>query len=215
MKPSTIWGLTLFSAGLLVGHYHVADIVRDFFIAEERLGPEILGDAPEDKSAPPNTTLKTNQSTPRGQNPSNPQAAAKENPANQDYPELSPHSYPFELTAEEQAQLTLQRREAIEAQIHQIEAMLLSMKENGLPEGDIAAFGEMKKAMEDQLAAESENQEAEVPGDMNNDFAASLEQMGLSPEERDKMMEGILSPRGSANEGTGDTGIEPLPPYAQ
>lgn len=215
MKQSTLRGLTLFSAGLLAGHYHVADIIRDFMMTEERLGSESIGDVSENKPLSSNVTLKTKRSTPREQKSFNVQVAAKENSAIQGDPELLPHPYPFELTAEEQAQLASQRREAMEAQIHQIEAMILSMKENGLPAGDIAAFGEMKKAMEDQLVAESENQETNTPGDIDSDFAASLEQMGLSPAERDKMLGGILSPRDSANEGGGDAGIEPLPPYAQ
>ena len=113
-----------------------------------------------------------------------------------------------------------QQKEAIQAQIEQLEEMIQSMKENGLPEEDIKAFTELKRAMEEQQIAEPEPSNANRPEltveEIKSDFAASFEQAGIPPAERDRMIEDLFSSLESTNESAGDLNVEPsLPLHAE
>lgn len=211
MKRSTLWGFALFGAGLITGHYEAVSITKALFKAGETSGAKVA----ENKPVSSNSATKLDHPVRGSHSSFKPEATAKDNSVSPDFSEVSPPSLPFELTAEEQTQFRAQFREATQAQIHQIETMILSMNENGLPEEDIKAFAEIKKAMEEQLMAEPETPEANTSGDINNDFAASLEQSGMPLDERSKMIEEILSSGEPAHESSWDTNIEPLPPYEQ
>ena len=127
-----------------------------------------------------------------------------------------PPSQELALTAEDQAQLAAQQLEDKQANISQMEAMILSLQESGAPAGDIEHFSQLKMAIEDQSIEEPQASEANTPelteDEIKNDFAASLEEAGIPPEKLDRMLEAFSPPPESIPD---NTDIEPLPPHKQ
>lgn len=202
MKQLTILtgGLVLFGAGILAGHYGTVTITTDLSKTEVNSRAISSPVTPQSQSAPPNLVTSPMKSSSAG-------------PDSSGVP-LPPHE--FVLTAEMQAQLKAQQEEAIQAQIAQLEEMIQSMKENGLPEEDIKAFTEMKRAVEQQQIAEPEPSNANQPEptveEIKNDFAESLEQAGMPAAEREGMIENLFSSIKLTNQSAGDLNVEPSPP---
>jgi hypothetical protein len=222
MKRSTILagGIVLFGAGLLAGHYGTMGIATG--LSDTNVKKGVINAPISLPRRPPLSNFGTgkNLSAQGSRFPSNSQASMKSSSAGRDSssaPSLPPHE--FVMTAEEQAQFMVQQQEAKQANIEQIEVTIQSMKENGLPEEDIKAFSELKKAMEEQPIVESEpveiNQHEPTAEETINDFAASLEQSGMPRAQRDKMIEDFSSSLESAKESPDDLNVEPPLPNMQ
>ena len=207
-------GLLLFGAGFLVGHYGAVATTSGIATTKMETRRAVLQAATPkqmqnylDKTVHPTQAVRfVSDSKPRTVSGSVQQTPSRAIPP--------PHG--LTLTAEEQAQLVAQQWEAKQANISQMEAMIQSMEEGGAPAEDIKQFRELKMAIEEQPIEEPQASEANPPelteDELKNDFAASLEQAGMPPAERDKMLEAFSPPPESIHD---STDVEPTPPHEQ
>lgn len=106
-------------------------------------------------------------------------------------PVLPPHQRVFSV--EEQTQWEIQQREAREAGLAQLDAMIQSMESAGLSEEQIKSFRELKetqaKAPFDELPVWDLSPPESTPEELRADFAASLEQANVPEAHRKAMLE--------------------------
>lgn len=206
-----IGSFLLFAAGFLVGHYEAIGTTSG--IARAKIETRDAVSRAETSMPMQNSLAKTGHPAQAIRFPSNSKPGTDSGSVQQTSSRaLPPHE--MVLTAEEQAQLVAQQWEAKQASISQMEAMIQSLEEGGAPAEEIKHFRELKKAMEEQPIEEPQASEANPPerteDELKNDFAASLEQAGMPPAERDKMLEAFSSPPESILD---STDVEPTPPH--
>jgi hypothetical protein len=207
-------GLLLFGAGFLVGHYGAVGTTSGIATAKiETRGAVSQAATPKPMQ---NSLAKTDHLTQVVRFASNSKPGTVSGSVQQTPSKALPPSHEMALTAEEQAQLVAQQWEAKQANISQMEAMIQSMEEGNAPAEDIKQFRELKRTIEEQLIEEPQASEANPPvrteDELKNDFAASLEQAGMPPAERDKMLEAFSPPPESIPD---STDAEPTPPHEQ
>ncbi len=209
-----ISGLLLFGAGFLVGHYGAVGTTLGIATAKiETRGAISHAATPKPMQ---NSLAKTDHLNQAGRFAYNSKHGTVSGSVQQTPSRaiLPPHE--LILTAEEQAQLVAQQWEAKQANISQMEAMIQSLEEGGAPAEVINQFRELKMAVEEQPIEESQASEANPPelteDELKSDFAASLEQAGMPPAERDKMLEALSPPPESIHD---STDAEPTPPHEQ
>ena len=203
-------GLLLFGAGFLVGHYGAvgtaAAKIETRDAVSQAATPKPMQNSLAKTGHPAQVIRFLSDSKPGTDSGSVQQTPSRALPP--------PHE--MALTAEAQAQLVAQQWEAKQANISQIETMIQSMKEGGAPAEVINQFRELKMAVEEQPIEEPQASEANPPelteDELKSDFAASLEQVGMPPAERDKMLEALSLPPESIHD---STDAEPTPPHEQ
>ncbi|WP_295588510.1 hypothetical protein [uncultured Lamprocystis sp.] len=97
------------------------------------------------------------------------------------------------LTPQDRADLITQQIEARDASLKQLDAMIQGLELGGASQEQIAHFREMKGVIEEAAMDDIELSEINPPersdDDLRSDFAASLEQSGLSAAEREQMLQ--------------------------
>ena len=130
-------------------------------------------------------------------------------------PVLPPHERVFSI--EEQAQWEAQQREAREAGLALLDAMIQSMESAGLPEEQIKSFREQKeekkKAPIDEFPVGNASLPERTPDELREDIAASLEQANV-PEAQRKAMLDAFSHQSEPTDGNPPNFSPPaLPPH--
>lgn len=97
------------------------------------------------------------------------------------------------LTPQDRADLIAQQIEARDASLKQLDAMIQGLELGGASQEQIAHFREMKGVFEEAAMDDIDLSEINPPersdDDLRSDFAASLEQSGLSAAEREQMLQ--------------------------
>ena len=193
MRPFVLvtGAIAIFGAGFITGHYRITDPEAQIDITntarqDERL-PLTVKAAPNKAGFPVSQTSQTDGSALQ---PIQVQQHGKSEAALSP-PVLPPHERVFSI--EEQVQWEAQQREAREAELAQMDAMIQSMESAGLPEEQIKHFREMKeaqgKAPIDEFPAGNASLPERTPDELRADLSASLEQTNVPEAQRKAMLE--------------------------
>lgn len=217
MKPIVVvaGAVAIFGAGFGAGHYQGTDPEAQIDISntarqDERL-PLTVKTMPNKAGFPVSQTSQTDGSALQ---PIQAQQHGKSQ-AVPSPPMLPPHERVFSI--EERAQWEAQQREARNARLAEVDAMIHSMESAGFPEEQIKNFRELKeelaKAPIDEFPVGDLSPTESTPEEMRADFAASLEQANVPEAHRKAMLE-AFSPRFQPNAGNPPNfSPPPLPPH--
>lgn len=196
MKPIVLVTgvIAIFGAGFVAGYYRSADsgAQTDTASATQRdERPSLAAKTPRPGKADSFLAHHAPGSDGSARPPIQIPQQHPENGASLPSPALPPHERIFSV--EEQVQWETQQREAKEAGLAQLDAMIQSMETAGLPAEEIKHFREHRearaKAPIDELPASNSPLPELTPEELRADFAASLEQTDIPEGERKAMLE--------------------------